>query len=144
MIGRALGILLMVVALWDVFITVLYARAHGGLIARSVSQLTWQLFRVLARLLPGRSARVLPFCGPTVLIMLVVAWALMLTSAAALIMQPALGEGIRSSSGDTATDFITALYAAGGSLAIWAPATLYRRGLLGSCTFYSIRSSAHP
>ena len=118
MIGRALGIFLMLVALWDVFVTVLYARAKGGIIAHSMGHLTWRLFRGLARLFADRAARVLPFCGPAVLVMLVVAWALMLTVAAALIMQPALGAGIRSSSGQTATDFITAMYAAGGSLAI--------------------------
>ena len=118
MIGRAFGVLLTGVALWDVFITVLYARAQGGIIARTVSRLTWQLFLGLAQLFPGRKARVLAFCGPAVLIMLVAAWALMLTLAAALILHPALGEGIRSTTGDTATDFITAMYAAGGSLAI--------------------------
>lgn len=45
-------------------------------------------------------------------------WALALTVAAALIMQPAMGEGIQATNGPTATDFVTALYAAGGSLAI--------------------------
>jgi len=118
MMGRALGILLMGVALWDVVITVLYARAKGGIIARTVSYLTWQLFRGLAYLFPRREGRILPFCGPAVLIMLVAAWALTLTLAAALIVQPALGQGIQASKGPTPTDFITALYAAGGSLSI--------------------------
>ena len=118
MIVRALGILLMGVALWDVFVTVLYARAKGGVVARTVSYLTWQLFLQLGQLFPRRCARILPFCGPAVLVALVVGWALLLTLAAALVMQPALGEGIQAANGPTPRDFITALYAAGGSLAI--------------------------
>lgn len=52
MIVRALGIVLMGVALWDVFVTVLYARARGGMLARSVSYLTWQLFLGAGRVFP--------------------------------------------------------------------------------------------
>lgn len=118
MMVRALGIVLMGVALWDVFVTVLYARARGGVLARTVSYLTWQLFLGAGRLFSRGKTRILPFCGPAVLIALVVVWALMLTVAAALIMQPAMGDGIQATNGPTATDFITTLYAAGGSLAI--------------------------
>jgi hypothetical protein len=54
-------------------ITVLYARAKGGIIARTVSHLIWQMFRVLAQMFPRRKARILSFCGPAVLIVLVAA-----------------------------------------------------------------------
>jgi hypothetical protein len=49
---------------------------------------------------------------------LIAFWALGLTVAAALIIRPELGVAIRPSSGDTPTDFVTALLVAGNSLSI--------------------------
>jgi hypothetical protein len=116
--GQVLGAALMVLALVDVFMTVLYARARGGMIAHTVSIAVWRGFRGLARLTGRHEASVLSLCGPAVLVMLLLAWALTLTLGAALIIWPELGDGVRASAGETPRDFITALFASGNSLSI--------------------------
>jgi hypothetical protein len=116
--SQLLGAGLMVLALVDVFITVLYARARGGVIARTVSTAVWRGFRGVAKLAGRHAPGVLSLCGPFVLVMLLFAWALTLTLGAALIMWPELGNGIRAGSGETPRDFMTALLAAGNSLSI--------------------------
>src|SRR4051794_29140303 len=108
----------MALALIDVFMTVLYARAHGGVIAHAVGNGVWHAFRGAGRLAGRHAAGVLSLCGPTVLVMMLLAWALTLTVGAALIMWPELGNGIRASAGETPQDFVTALFAAGNSLSI--------------------------
>jgi hypothetical protein len=116
--GQVLGAALMVLALVDVFMTVLYARARGGIIAHTVSIAVWRGFRGVARLSGRHAADVLSLCGPAVLVALVLAWALALTVGAALILWPELGDGIRAGAGETPRDFFTALFAAGNSLSI--------------------------
>lgn len=58
------------------------------------------------------------FCGPVILVLLVVVWDFGLTLGAALVIHPALGAGVASASGATPTDFITALQAGGNSTSI--------------------------
>lgn len=116
---QVLGASLVLVVLLDVFLTVLYARIGTGLISNRLARLTWRLFLGLAKLSGPRSrATVLSFCGPIILVLLLLAWALGLTFGAALIMHPDLGTSIRAGSGGTPTDFVAALYAAGSSFAI--------------------------
>lgn len=116
---QALGACLVLVVLLDVFLTILYARIGTGIISDRLARLTWRLLLGLARLSgPRSSVTVLSFCGPVILVLLVLAWALGLTVGAALVMHPDLGTSIRAGSGDTPTDFIAALYAAGSSIAI--------------------------
>lgn len=86
----------MALALIDVFVTVLYARARGGVIARSVSTLVWRSFRGVGKLVGRHAPDVLSLCGPAVLVMLLLGWALALTFGAALILWPELGRGIRA------------------------------------------------
>jgi hypothetical protein len=50
--------------------------------------------------------------------LLVGLWSRGLTLGATLIMHPCLGRSIRASKGETPTDFITAMYAEGSSMAI--------------------------
>ena len=116
---QALGALLVLVVLLDVFLTVLYARIGTGLVSTRLARLTWRLFRGLATLTGSRRGDVLSFCGPVIVVLLVMTWALALTVGAALVMHPMLGTSIRASSGDdTPTDFVTALYAGGSSMAL--------------------------
>ena len=116
---QALGACLVLVVLLDVFLTVLYARIGTGIISDRLARLTWRLLLGLAKLSgPRSSATVLSFCGPVILVLLVLAWALGLTVGAALVMHPDLGTSIRASGGgDTPTDFVAALYAGGSSMA---------------------------
>jgi hypothetical protein len=53
-----------------------------------------------------------------ILVLVLLTWALLLTLAAALIIHPHLGTGIRTTSGSTPTDFVSALFAGGSSLAL--------------------------
>src|SRR3954467_5548641 len=132
--SQVLGAALMLLALIDVFMTVLYARAHGGVIAHMVGKVVWHGFRGVGRLAGRHEADVLAFCGPAVLVMLLLTWAFVLMLGAALLVWPELPAGIRASSGETQRDFITALFAAGNSLSIvgagdYAPHTNAMRAL---------------
>jgi hypothetical protein len=116
-IEQAVGIGIMLLFLTDIFVTVLYARANAGILAPRLGRLIWRVFRVVGGSL-GRPADVLSFCGPAILITAVAFWAFGLTLGAALIIHPELGHGVVSGSGETGTDFLTALEAGGASLAI--------------------------
>jgi hypothetical protein len=59
----------------------------------------------------------LSFSGPVILVTVLLSWSLLLALAAALIIHPNLGTGIQATQGETPTDFITALYVGGTSLA---------------------------
>ncbi|WP_370539065.1 two pore domain potassium channel family protein [Aureimonas sp. AU22] len=113
---QAFGAVLMLLVLLDVFLTVLYARAGAGIFSQRLARMIWRLFRHL----PMGAARpaALSFCGPTILVLLVLVWSTLLAFGAGLIVHPELGIGIRASTGETPTDFITAVYVGGSSLSI--------------------------
>lgn len=115
---RALGVLVMGVVLLDVFLTVLYARIGTGLIADRAAHLTWRVFRRAAEAAGTHRGTVLSFCGPVILLLYVLLWAVGLTLGAGLIIHPGLGTGVQASNGQTPTDLLTALYAGGSSMAI--------------------------
>jgi hypothetical protein len=123
-IEQLAGALLIFCALVDIFLTVLYARigSHGasragtGIISLRVARATWWLFRHIAHRLPVSRDAVCSFCGAVTVVLLVVVWSSLLALGAALMLHPALGEGVRSSSSPHARDFISALYVGGSSL----------------------------
>jgi len=115
---RVSGVLVMGIVLLDVFLTVLYARIGTGLIAERAAHLTWITLRNAADAAGSRSGTVLSFCGPVILLLYVLLWAVGLTLGAGLIIHPALGTGVQASSGPTPPDLVTALYAGGSSMAI--------------------------
>ena len=117
-IEQLVGAALMLLFLADIFLTVLYARAGTGLLAPWWDRAIWASVRIVARPFGRRRGAVLSFAGPLVVVSLIGFWTLGLTIGAALIIQPALGTAIRPSSGDTPTDFLTALLVAGNSLSI--------------------------
>jgi hypothetical protein len=102
----------------DIFLTVLYARASTGLLAPLWTRALWASLRTVAGLLGRRRGIALSFAGPLIVISLIAFWTLGLTVGAALIIQPQLGQAIRPSSGDTPSDFVTALFVAGNSLSV--------------------------
>jgi hypothetical protein len=112
------GAALVLLFLADIFLTVLYARAGTGLLAPYWNRAIWATLRGLANLMPRGRERLLSLAGPLIVLALVGFWALGLTVGAALIVQPELGTAIRPSTGDTPTDFVTALLVAGNSLSI--------------------------
>ncbi|POR41831.1 hypothetical protein [Methylobacterium sp. V23] len=118
LLERAFGGLVMAAVLLDVFLTVLYARIGTGLVADRAAHLTWMAFRRAAEGAGARRGAVLSFCGPVVLLLYVLLWALGLTLGAGLIIHPGLGAGVQAGNGPTPTDILTALYAGGSSMAI--------------------------
>lgn len=115
---QALGILLILIFLVDIFLTVLYARIGTSIIGSRLARLVWESFVQASKPLGRRRGAVLSFCGPVILVLLVGVWAVGLTLGAALIMHPELGTSIRATNGNTPTDFVTAMYAGGSSMAI--------------------------
>lgn len=112
------GAALMLLFLADIFLTILYARAGTGLLAPYCTRAVWALLRNCAKLCGRRRGTLLSLGGPLLVVSLIGFWALGLAVAAALVIQPELGTGVRPSSGNSSTDFITALLVAGNSLSI--------------------------
>jgi hypothetical protein len=109
------GGIVLAIALLDVFLTVLYARAGTGLLAPRLAATLWLVFRTVSG---RRHTSLLNYCGPAQLVAMVVMWGALLALGAALVIHPGLGTGVESSSGPTETDFVTALLVGGSSLSI--------------------------
>lgn len=113
---QGLGVGLVLVALIDVFLTVLHARNGLGLLSPWFNKGIWQLFRSAALAFPAHKDRILSFAGPTLLVLIASLWAVLLIVGFGLIVWPALGTGILASSGATPTHFAAALYYSAYSL----------------------------
>jgi hypothetical protein len=111
------GTIIMALVLADVFLTVLYARAGTGIISDRLARLFWLILRG-GRASKPHNGRLLSFCGPFILVALLLTWSMLLAIGAALIVHPLLGTTITNSSEATPTDFVTAMYVAGSSLSI--------------------------
>jgi len=108
------GAALVVSALTDVFLTVLYARSGIGVISHRISRWNWRLFRLAAAPFP-RKVRdgILTFGGPALLVWMALAWVLSVLVGFACVIWPALGRSVQASQGETPTDFVSALYYTG-------------------------------
>jgi hypothetical protein len=115
---QALGILLMLVALVDVFLTVLYARVNLGIVTFKIARVAWKFFCWVSRPFARQRGRVLAFCGPIIVVLVLLTWALLLTLGTALIIHPKLGTSITANKGPTPRDFVSAMYAGGSSVSI--------------------------
>src|SRR4051812_18918870 len=115
---QAAGAAILLLTLLDVFLTVLYARIAAGIVGYRAALVTWQIFLHVARPLGSRRAHVLSFCGPVIVVMLVVLWVFGLTLGTALILHPHMGTSLRANSGTTPTDFFTAMYVAESSVSV--------------------------
>jgi hypothetical protein len=114
-----LGAALCLYILVDVFLAVLYARMGSGVLSNHLARLVWRLVRTFAKRLPPKAAaKAFSFCGPLILVIVLLVWALSLTLGVALIIHPKLGTAIVATSEPTPSDFATALYASGGSISI--------------------------
>jgi len=115
-IEETIGFVLGFVVLLDIFLLILYARANKTIISTELSQLAWRVFVWISKPLGRWRETFLTLSGPTILVMVLGSWALLLSLAAALVIHPNLGTGIKTNHGATPTDFITALYVGGSSL----------------------------
>lgn len=115
---QAAGALVTAVVLVDLFLTVLYARIGAGIISTRVARGMWHVFRGAARRVPSRRGKLLSFCGPLILVALVLVWGIGLAVGSAMVLQPHLGTTLTSSSGKSGRDFVTAMFAGGSSIAV--------------------------
>jgi hypothetical protein len=115
---QTLGTALVLFILIDVFLTVLYARLGSGLLSYHLARGTWLVFRSVSKPFASRRPKILSFCGPIILVLVVLVWAILLALGMALIIHPRLGTGVVATDGPTSTDFVSALYAGGGSMSI--------------------------
>src|SRR3954471_17201036 len=91
------GALLMALVLLDVFLTVLYARIGTGFISHFFACLIWRVFRTVGKPLgPRRHDPFLSYCGPVILVAIVVVWMCGLVLGSAMITWPKLGTAIRA------------------------------------------------
>lgn len=118
LLEQAIGVLLLLLILLDIFLTVLYARIGTGIFSNALTRMGWQFFLFLSKPFHKKRAHILSFCGPVIVVFLVGIWALGLTCGTALIIHPKLGTAVRASTGATPTDFITALYTGGSSISV--------------------------
>jgi hypothetical protein len=109
------GGIVLAITLLDVFLTVLYARAGTGVLAPRLPAGLWGVFGGLSG---GRHAGVLRYRGPAQLGALVLMWGVLLALGAGLVLHPAPGTRVTSSSGFSDTDFVTALFVWGSSMSL--------------------------
>ncbi|HEX8916325.1 MAG TPA: potassium channel family protein [Humisphaera sp.] len=116
-LGYAGGTALVLLALADVFMTVLYARAGTGPVSHRLAAGGWAVVRRVARrLAPARRDALLGYFGPGYLVTLLAVWFGLLLLGFTLLTWPGLGGGIVRQDGPTPTDLLTAFHFAGGSL----------------------------
>jgi hypothetical protein len=130
---QLVGALVVLCALLDIFLTVLYAKigAHGasragtGVISLGVARTVWWLFRRVSKQLPAQRDAACSFCGAVTVVVVLMVWSTLLTLGAGLMLHPALGAAVRSSSSPDARDFISALYVGGSSLSFASSSDFY-------------------
>jgi len=111
------GALLILLVLLDVYLTVLYARMGNGVISHRLACWTWYAFRSVAKRVPSYKDRLLSFCGPTILVLMVFTWIFLLMCGGAMITWPGLKSGsIQANQGPTPSDFVTAMYLTGDAM----------------------------
>lgn len=123
-IETAAGILLTLFILLDVFLTVLYARIGYGIFSRQIARSVWAVFAVIGKSSPRHRGRILSFCGPAIVVALIVTWSICLSVGSALIVHPRLGTTFVATQGVTETDFGTALLEGNASLSIFSSTTI--------------------
>lgn len=118
LIIQLLGGVLVVLALADVFLTVLHARADAGIISPRFNRLIWLAFRFVSVRLGKRQDALLSYVGPLILAATMALWVALLTVGFALIYWPAMGRQIVEITdiGETPQGFLAALYFSGSCL----------------------------
>jgi len=112
-LAQVIGMGLVLLAIADIYMTVLYPRGDKGIVSLPLSRGLWQLFRLIARATPKNRNSILSYMGPTLMVVTIVVWILLYLIGFALIYWPALGSEIQMESGETPTDFLAAIYYSG-------------------------------
>jgi len=114
---QIIGTVLACLALIDIFVTVLHPRVDNSLLSLRVARGVWWLFRAMAQKMRKGRGSFLSYAGPITIVAIISVWVLLLLLGFALIVWPELGSAIQAGQGETPTDFFTAVYYAGFSLA---------------------------
>jgi hypothetical protein len=114
-VATAAGVLLIAVALRDVFDALFHQGGGKLVLSRGIMRMIWWTSRPLARWRP----RALSLAGPLALITVIAAWALLLALGWALIMWPHVPEGFNFTPTSEAKEagFLDAIYLSGVTLA---------------------------
>jgi hypothetical protein len=113
---QTVGVGLILLALLDIYLTVLHPRIESSLLSAKIARATWYIFRGVAQIFPKQRNQLLTYSGSAIILTIVVMWVLLLVLGFALIVWSGLGTAIQASEGQTPTDFATALYYSGYSL----------------------------
>lgn len=118
LIVQLLGAVLVLLALADVFLTVLHARADAGIFSPGFNRLVWLAIRAVAAATGRRRDAVLSYAGPLLLAATMAFWVGLLTVGFALIYWPAMGRQIVEITdiAETPQGFLAALYFSGSCL----------------------------
>ncbi|MBD0336559.1 MAG: two pore domain potassium channel family protein [Cyanobacteria bacterium Co-bin13] len=113
---QIVGAVLVLAALADIYTTVLHPRAESSWLSIFVARSVWRLFRSAGLGLPQRRDSFLSYGGPTIIVVVISVWVLLLLGFS-LMIWPGLGTAIQAEQGETPTDFATAIYYSGFFLA---------------------------
>lgn len=109
------GTILVLLALADIFLTVLHPRSESSVLSIPVARGVWWLF-LYTTPRKKRRDRILSYGGPAIIVAIMGVWVLLLLLGFALIVWPALGTAIQVDDGKTPTDFFAAIYYVGFAL----------------------------
>lgn len=130
---QSVGVGVVLLALADIFLTVLHPRSGKGLLSTRLNELVWRLFRSVALALPRGRDALLSHGAPTLLGLTVIMWATLLILGFALVMWPALGSSIQASQGARRPASIQPSTSAVTPSPRWEPGTSSRRPAFTHC-----------
>jgi hypothetical protein len=113
----ACGVVLLFVVAYDVYATILHARARSGPVSEALNRGVWRAAHFVAfRVTRARRHRLLNGVGPLLLPSLIVAYIILLICAFALIYYPRMPAQFTSTTQDSSPAWMEALYFSGTTL----------------------------
>lgn len=114
---QAAGGVIVLLALLDVFFTILFPASGHGPIRKPLAAVVWRGFWLIGAATKGQRRRnLLSYSGPVMFAVTSAAWFAFLVIGWAMIYKPALGSAITAASGPTHAGWTTAIYYSGFNL----------------------------
>lgn len=114
---QIVGAAMVIVALLDVFFTILFPASGHGPVRNLLGRAVWHSFRRIGATMKGQRRRsFLSYSGPILFTVTFTAWFMLLVIGWAMIYVPGVGTAITASSGGTEPRWATALYYSGFNL----------------------------
>jgi hypothetical protein len=114
-ISISIGTIIVLLALADIFLTVLHPRSESSVLSIPVARGVWWIFLAIAARIKHRD-RFLSYGGPAIIVAIIGVWVALLLVGFSLIVWPALGTGIQRGDGNTPPGFAAAIYYVGFAL----------------------------